>query len=125
MKTTLTTLAVLLIAAAACGIARAQIEGSHAFTFAENDNHLIILQARGGDPAKPGSVKIEFYGHMAFKVTSPEGVSVLVDPWRNDQAVPGESGSRRSSPRFQSTSSSPHTPFRSRRGSPAPRPYGL
>ena len=84
MKATLTTLAALLIAAAACGIARAQIEGSHAFTFAENDNHLIVLQARGGDPAKPGSVKIEFYGHMAFKVTSPEGVSVLVDPWRND-----------------------------------------
>jgi L-ascorbate metabolism protein UlaG (beta-lactamase superfamily) len=64
--------------------ASAQIEGSRAFTFSENNNQLIAIQQKGGDPAKDGHVKIEFYGHMAFKVTSPEGISVLFDPWRND-----------------------------------------
>lgn len=84
MKTTLATLAALLLTTADFGVARAQTEGSRASTFPENNNQLIVLQARGGDPAKAGPVKIEFYGHMAFKVTSPEGVTVLVDPWRND-----------------------------------------
>jgi L-ascorbate metabolism protein UlaG (beta-lactamase superfamily) len=68
----------------ACTAVNAQVEGSHAFMFPENDNRLIELQAKGGNPVSPGTVKIEFFGHMAFKVTSPEGTTVLVDPWRND-----------------------------------------
>ena len=51
---------------------------------ARNNNPLSEIQKRGGDPARPGDVKIEFYGHDAFKITSPDGVSVLTDPWRND-----------------------------------------
>ena len=31
-----------------------------------------------------GKLKIEYYGHMAFKLTSPQGITVVVDPWRND-----------------------------------------
>jgi L-ascorbate metabolism protein UlaG (beta-lactamase superfamily) len=49
-----------------------------------NDNSLITVQKTGGDPSRPGDVKIEFYGHDAFKFTSPEGLTVLTDPWRND-----------------------------------------
>jgi L-ascorbate metabolism protein UlaG (beta-lactamase superfamily) len=49
-----------------------------------NDNPLITIQKTGGDPARPGDVKIEFYGHDAFKITSPVGLTVLTDPWRND-----------------------------------------
>jgi L-ascorbate metabolism protein UlaG (beta-lactamase superfamily) len=49
-----------------------------------NDNDLITVQKTGGDPARPGDVKIEFYGHDAFKITSPAGLTVLTDPWRND-----------------------------------------
>ena len=49
-----------------------------------NDDSLITIQQRGGEPARPGDVKIEFYGHDAFKITSPAGVTVLTDPWRND-----------------------------------------
>jgi L-ascorbate metabolism protein UlaG (beta-lactamase superfamily) len=49
-----------------------------------NDNSLIAAQKADGDPARPGDVKIEFYGHNAFKITSPAGVTVLTDPWRND-----------------------------------------
>jgi L-ascorbate metabolism protein UlaG (beta-lactamase superfamily) len=49
-----------------------------------NDNSLITVQKNGGDPARAGDVKIEFYGHDAFKITSPAGLTILTDPWRND-----------------------------------------
>jgi L-ascorbate metabolism protein UlaG (beta-lactamase superfamily) len=49
-----------------------------------NDNSLFTVQKMGGDPTRPGHVKIEFYGHDAFKVTSPAGLTVLTDPWQND-----------------------------------------
>jgi L-ascorbate metabolism protein UlaG (beta-lactamase superfamily) len=49
-----------------------------------NDNSLITVQKNGGDPTRSGDVKVEFYGHDAFKVTSPFGLTVLTDPWRND-----------------------------------------
>lgn len=49
-----------------------------------NDNSLIDIQEKGGDPARAGDVKIDFYGHDAFKVTAPTGLTVLTDPWRND-----------------------------------------
>src|ERR1700674_519842 len=49
-----------------------------------NDNSLITVQKNGGGPTRSGDVKIEFYGHDAFKVTSPVGLTVLTDPWRND-----------------------------------------
>jgi L-ascorbate metabolism protein UlaG (beta-lactamase superfamily) len=49
-----------------------------------NDNSLISVQKDGGDPTRSGDVKIEYYGHDAFKITSPRGLTVLTDPWRND-----------------------------------------
>lgn len=49
-----------------------------------NDNSLIAVQKKGGNPTRSGDVKIEFYGHDAFKVTSPAGLTVLTDPWGND-----------------------------------------
>jgi len=44
----------------------------------------VTVQKTGGDPARSGDVRIEFYGHDAFKITSPGGLTVLTDPWRND-----------------------------------------
>jgi L-ascorbate metabolism protein UlaG (beta-lactamase superfamily) len=49
-----------------------------------NDNSLVAVQKSGGDPTRPGDVRIDFYGHDAFKITSPTGLTVLTDPWRND-----------------------------------------
>ena len=49
-----------------------------------NDNSLIGLQEKGGNPARAGDVQIEFYGHDAFKITSPDGLTILADPWRNE-----------------------------------------
>jgi len=42
------------------------------------------MQRVGGDPTKAGNIQISFYGHMAFKITSPNGINILIDPWRND-----------------------------------------
>lgn len=58
--------------------------GAQQASSAWNDNALIAVQKKGGDPARPGDVRIEFYGHNAFKITSPAGLTVLTDPWRND-----------------------------------------
>jgi L-ascorbate metabolism protein UlaG (beta-lactamase superfamily) len=61
-----------------------QSERSADTPLAWNDNSLIAVQKKGGNPARPGDVKIEFHGHDAFKITSPAGLTVLTDPWRND-----------------------------------------
>ena len=81
----LTPIVLFVLLTFACG-ARAQQSGSvaPAPSPAWNDNSLITVQKTGGDPTRPGDVKIEFYGHDAFKITSPVGLTVLTDPWRND-----------------------------------------
>lgn len=48
-----------------------------------NNNHVIDLQSQTGTSTE-GTVGIDFYGHCAFKITSPAGATVLVDPWRDD-----------------------------------------
>jgi L-ascorbate metabolism protein UlaG (beta-lactamase superfamily) len=67
------------------GGARAQQSGRSVDSSpAWNNNSLIAVQKKGGNPTRSGVVKIEFYGHDAFKVTSPAGLTVLTDPWGND-----------------------------------------
>ena len=51
---------------------------------ARGGNSLTEIQAKAGDPTRPGSVGLEFYGHNAFKITTPVGLTILADPWRND-----------------------------------------
>jgi L-ascorbate metabolism protein UlaG (beta-lactamase superfamily) len=72
------------LSALTCGALAQQPERSAAPSPARNDNSLITVQRNGGDPTRSGDVKIEFYGHDAFKITSPAGLTVLTDPWRND-----------------------------------------
>lgn len=67
----------------ACG--NSAIAGPTAWMQVKNNNHLIESQKNGvGDPAAVGAVVIDFYGHAAFKMTSPAGMTLLFDPWRND-----------------------------------------
>jgi len=49
-----------------------------------NNNHVLSIQTAGGNPKLEGDVKIDFYGHAAFQITSPGGLKILFDPWRND-----------------------------------------
>ncbi len=47
-----------------------------------NNNHVIALQEAAEHAS--GTVTFEFYGHCALKITSPGGLSMLFDPWRDD-----------------------------------------
>lgn len=49
-----------------------------------NNNAIIALQNRGGNPAQAGKVTLEYFGHMAFRISSPQGLTLLIDPWKND-----------------------------------------
>lgn len=80
----LVSLVLLAVLALIFGVRAQQPDRSTAPSAAWNDNSLISVQKHGGDPIRPGDVKIEFYGHDAFKITSPAGLTVLADPWRND-----------------------------------------
>jgi len=73
-----------IVLASTFGVCAQQIAPSAARVPAWNNNSLIDIQKKGGDPARSGDVKIEFYGHDAFKITSPDGLTILTDPWKND-----------------------------------------
>jgi hypothetical protein len=77
----------LILLALPFGACAQQSETAAAPSSAWNDNSLIAIQKEGGDPTRAGDVKIEFYGHGAFKITSPKGLTVLTDPWRNDMRM--------------------------------------
>ena len=59
--------------------------GPTAWKQVKNNNHLIAKQKHGlSDPNTAGEVVVDFYGHAAFKITTPKGLTLLFDPWRND-----------------------------------------
>jgi L-ascorbate metabolism protein UlaG (beta-lactamase superfamily) len=58
-------------------------EGLWSWKQTDNHNNVIELQRRGLLDDRPGNVKFEFYGGSAFRMTSPAGVTLLIDPWRN------------------------------------------
>ena len=49
-----------------------------------NNDRVMAIQRFGGVRKDTGEVTFTYYGNMAFKITSPRGVEVFVDPWRND-----------------------------------------
>ncbi len=61
------------------------MEGSRAQSFDINNEKLRKLQAQGSFKSN-GSVHVDYFGHSCFRITSPGGISVLIDPWRNDDA---------------------------------------
>lgn len=63
------------------GLASAQ---SLSWKFPNNDNNVIKAQRDGGVHADTGKVTIDYFGHEAFRITSPRGTTIMTDPWRND-----------------------------------------
>jgi L-ascorbate metabolism protein UlaG (beta-lactamase superfamily) len=57
--------------------------GPQAWKSQKNHNRMMELQRLDGSPSNPGDVEIAHFAGSAFRITSPKGVSVLVDPWRN------------------------------------------
>jgi L-ascorbate metabolism protein UlaG (beta-lactamase superfamily) len=56
--------------------------GLNVWQMTSNHNRMIELQA-DNSPPRDGPVELAYYGSSAFKITSPRGVSVMIDPWRN------------------------------------------
>jgi L-ascorbate metabolism protein UlaG (beta-lactamase superfamily) len=60
--------------------------GLQAWRQMSNHNKMIALQEDGADAASaqtPGDVEIAYFGSSAFRITTPMGVTLMVDPWRN------------------------------------------
>jgi hypothetical protein len=57
--------------------------GSVAWKQPGNNKHVLKLQEGKTGPSE-GEVTLEYWGHCAFKITSPLGLTLLFDPWRND-----------------------------------------
>lgn len=66
------------------GIGGPALSQMNAWKSGKNNNRLIQIQNEGGVQADSGKVGIAFYSNSAFQITSPRGVSIMVDPWRND-----------------------------------------
>ena len=56
--------------------------GLNVWQMTTNHNRMIEIQA-DRSPPRDGPVEIAYYGSSAFRITSPNGVSVMIDPWRN------------------------------------------
>ena len=68
----------------ALGIGEQALSQMNAWKSGKNNNRLIQIQNDGGVQADSGKVEIAYFSNSAFRVTSPRGISIMVDPWRND-----------------------------------------
>ncbi len=44
---------------------------------------MIALQQRAPSSADAGAVELAYFGGSAFRITTPAGLTVMIDPWRN------------------------------------------
>lgn len=56
--------------------------GLNAWRQSSNHNRMIELQ-RDEPKDGIGAVELAYFGGSAFRITSPAGITVMVDPWRN------------------------------------------
>ena len=84
--------------------------GLNVWQMTSNHNRMIEVQADRSAP-RDGPVEIAYYGSSAFRITSPKGVSVMIDPWRNHPSQPRVAGTGTSttSPSPPPTSGRPPT----------------
>ena len=58
-------------------------EGLWGWKQKENNNRMIALQERALTLENEGTVELAYFGGSAFRITSPAGLTIMVDPWRN------------------------------------------
>ena len=66
------------------GAVAANTSGLDTWMSVLNHNRIIQVQNEGGVQADSGKVGIAFFSNSAFQITSPMGITMMVDPWRND-----------------------------------------
>ena len=71
------------LAAGLAGTTRTAAAQSAAWMQPGNNSHVLELQ-HAASAAGTGEVAIDYFGHCALRITSPAGLTLLFDPWRND-----------------------------------------
>ena len=56
--------------------------GLSGWKMSSNHNRMMELQ-RTSMKGGPGAITIDYFGSSAFKITSPSGITLMIDPWRN------------------------------------------
>lgn len=56
-------------------------EGLWAWQQPENHNHMIELQE--ARPPAEQTIELAYFGASAFRITTPAGLTLMIDPWRN------------------------------------------
>ena len=73
-----------IVAGLSIGLGGPAISHMMSWESGKNNNRLVEIQKNGGVQADSGKVAISYYSNSAFQVTSPRGITIMVDPWRND-----------------------------------------
>lgn len=80
-----TALAVFIAVGIIGGVASEAIStGLDTWKSGNNNNRIVDIQNTGGTQADTGKVGIAFFSNSSFQITSPRGISIIIDPWRND-----------------------------------------
>ncbi|MGQ7848164.1 MBL fold metallo-hydrolase [Granulosicoccus sp. 3-233] len=59
-------------------------EGLWAWKQSENNNRMIALQSEEqSQEAGTKTIKLAYFGGSCFRITTPAGLSLMIDPWRN------------------------------------------
>jgi len=66
------------------GVTQVQGTGLTSWKSGLNHDRIIQIQNEGGTREAADGVEIAYFSNSSFQVTSPRGISIIVDPWRND-----------------------------------------
>ncbi|MGB3554702.1 MAG: MBL fold metallo-hydrolase [Jannaschia sp.] len=59
-------------------------EGLWAWRQSENNNRMIALQSGDRlDGPGEGAIRLAYFGGSCFRITTPAGLTLMIDPWRN------------------------------------------
>ena len=58
-------------------------DGLWAWKQAENNNRMIALQEGASVEGRREGIELAYFGGSAFRITSPSGLTIMIDPWRN------------------------------------------
>jgi L-ascorbate metabolism protein UlaG (beta-lactamase superfamily) len=58
-------------------------DGLWAWKQAENNNRMIALQEGAPVEGRREGIELAYFGGSAFRITSPSGLTIMIDPWRN------------------------------------------
>ncbi len=83
-KVKLLAIAMTMVIGGIATISDEAISQMNAWMSSKNHNRIVQIQNEGGVRDSTETVEIAYYSNSSFKITSPKGITMMVDPWRND-----------------------------------------